>query len=153
MNKRSKVKVRFEKIKVLIKFLILAEKIKTCLKKFFTKLETKIMNFNIYNKNSRDLTRIYHGLLASRLYVFSLFISTCFIILYSDLSDKIITEKVYNPSQQEYEKLEKEHSSRLICSCTQVSIPYEDIMNIEVSYHQICSSHFIQSWFYRKFSV
>ncbi|CAF1406674.1 unnamed protein product, partial [Adineta steineri] len=51
----------------------------------------------------------------------------------------------------EYEKLEEKYSSTLTCPCTQISIPYKDLITIEVKYHQICTSDFIQSRWYQSF--
>ncbi|UJR08052.1 hypothetical protein I4U23_012329 [Adineta vaga] len=128
------------------------ETIRIRLKKLFVTIKIKIIKFNLYDSNSRNPTRIYHGLLATRLYVILLFISICICIFTSDLSNQIITAKLINPSTQEYEQLEKQYSSTLTCSCTEVMISYKDIINIEVRYHQICSSYFIQSSWYQRFS-
>ncbi|CAF1379037.1 unnamed protein product [Adineta steineri] len=54
------------------------------------------------------------------------------------------------PSQSLTEEPDDNH---LICPCTEISIPYEDIINITVDYHQICKSHFIQSSWYDRFSL
>ncbi|CAF4239782.1 unnamed protein product, partial [Adineta steineri] len=87
------------------------------------------------------------------LYLFSLFISINIYILYADFSNQTVTEKILNPFQYDYENLVKRHSSRVTCPCTEISIPYKDIINITVDYHQICTSHFIQSSWYDLLSI
>ncbi|CAF1412777.1 unnamed protein product [Adineta steineri] len=129
------------------------ETIPTRLKKLFNTIKIKIINLNLYDTNSRDSTRIYHEILSTRLYLFSLFISINIYILYADFSNQTVTEKILNPFQYDYENLVKRYSSTVICPCTEISIPYEDIINITVDYHQICKSHFIQSSWYDRFSL
>ncbi|CAF1511852.1 unnamed protein product [Adineta steineri] len=66
-----------------------------------------------FNKYSRDSIRLYHGLLATRLYI----------ILFSYSLNEIFNETIINPSGQKYEKLEEKYLSTLTCPCTQISIP------------------------------
>ncbi|CAF1411290.1 unnamed protein product [Adineta ricciae] len=119
--------------------------------KLFREIETKIINFNLYTKYSHNPIRIYHSILSTRLYIISMFISLCIIILSSNFVNQTIHETILNPSREEYEKLEIQYSSTLQCPCTQISIPYGDFLNVQVKYHQICSSDFIQSWWYQSF--
>ncbi|CAF0789444.1 unnamed protein product [Adineta steineri] len=127
------------------------ETIRIRLTKFFQQIKTRIINFNLYSQYSRDPIRVYHGLLGTRLYICLLFIAICTIILFSDLSNQTVTKTVPYPSVEEYEKLQKQYSTKLLCPCTQLSIPYEDMIKTEVKYHQICSSDFVQSWWYQVF--
>ncbi|CAF0883894.1 unnamed protein product [Adineta steineri] len=120
-------------------------------KELFLKVKDKIMTLNLYSKYSRDPIRVYHGVLATRLYIILLLMSTCIIILFSYSSNQIFNGTIINPSEQEYEKLEKNYPSTLTCPCTQISIPYKDLITIEVKYHQICASDFIQPWWYQSF--
>jgi len=103
---------------------------------------------NLYTPHSRDQIRVYHGCLATWLYIILLLISIYIIILFFDLSSQTINETIPNPSIEQYEKLQKQYSTKLMCPCTQISIPYGDFMKIKVRYHQICSSDFIQPWWY-----
>ncbi|CAF3727584.1 unnamed protein product [Adineta steineri] len=120
-------------------------------KELFLKVKGKIITFNLYSKYSRDPIRVYHGVLATRLYIILLLISICIIILFSYSSNQVFNEIIINPSEQEYGKLEEKYSLTLTCPCTQISIPYEDLITIEVKYHQICTSDFIQPWWYQSF--
>ncbi len=127
------------------------ETIRTRSIKLFREIESKIIQFSLYDKDSRDPIRAYHGRLSTRLYIILVFISLCTITLLPNFSSETVNEIISDPSIQEYEDLEKKYSSTLICPCTQISIPYEDFLKIEVKYHQICSSDFVQSWWYESF--
>ncbi len=105
----------------------------------------------MYDEHSHDPIRAYRGRLATRLYIILVFISLCTITVLPNFSSETINEIISYPSMQEYENLEKKYTSTLICPCTQISIPYEDFLKIEVKYHQICSSDFVQSWWYESF--
>ncbi|CAF1492580.1 unnamed protein product, partial [Adineta steineri] len=120
-------------------------------KEFFLKFKNKVQNFNLYSKDSRDPIRVYHGVLATRLYIILLLISISIITLFSYPQNEIVNEIIRNPSEEEYKELEEKYSSILTCPCTQISIPYKDLITIEVKYHQICTSDFIQSWWYQSF--
>ncbi|CAF1127492.1 unnamed protein product [Adineta steineri] len=57
-----------------------------------------------------------------------------YIILFSYSSNEIFNETIINPYGQEYEKLEEKYLSTLTCRCTQISIPYRDLITIKVNY-------------------
>ncbi|CAF1383603.1 unnamed protein product [Adineta steineri] len=120
-------------------------------KELFLKFKNKIITFNLYSKYPHDPIRVYHGVLATRLYIISLLISIYIIILFSYSSNETFNETIINLSEEEYEKLEEKYSSTLTFPCTQISIPYKDLITIEVKYHQICTSDFIQPWWYQSF--
>ncbi|CAF4230900.1 unnamed protein product, partial [Adineta steineri] len=120
-------------------------------KEFLLKVKDKIITFNLYNKYSRDPIRVYHGVLATRLYIILLLVSICIIILFSYSSNQVFNETITNPSEEEYVKLEEKYSATLTCPCTQISIPYQDLITTQVKYHQICTSDFIQPWWYQSF--
>ncbi|CAF1506958.1 unnamed protein product, partial [Adineta steineri] len=120
-------------------------------KEFFLKFKNKVQNFNLYSKDSRDPIRVYHGVIATRLYIILFLISISIIALLSYPQNEIVNEIIRNPSEEEYKELDEKYSSTLTCPCTQISIPYKNLITIEVKYHQICTSDFIQSWWYQSF--
>ncbi|UJR20229.1 hypothetical protein I4U23_023360 [Adineta vaga] len=71
--------------------------------------------------------------------------------LASTFEFETITERILNPNEKEYEILQEKYSSTLTCPCTQISFPYEDFIKIQMKFHQICSSTFIQRWWYQSF--
>ncbi|UJR22357.1 hypothetical protein I4U23_025419 [Adineta vaga] len=104
--------------------LLLMKVVLYCLKNIIMKTKDQLMEFNLYHKNTHDPILIYRGL-------------------------KSISEIFANPSNEICQVLKENYSCTLRCSCTQISIPYEDFINIQMKYHQICSSDFIQPWWYQ----
>ncbi|CAF1677533.1 unnamed protein product, partial [Adineta ricciae] len=62
---------------------------------------------------------------------------------------------VHEPSLTEYEGLYGKYGRTLICPCRHLSVSYSWIIHLEVEYHQVCSSEFVNdnawlSYFNRK---
>ncbi|CAF3148258.1 unnamed protein product [Rotaria sp. Silwood2] len=89
-------------------------------------------------------------LMSTRLYIILLIISISIIIFYTVFSTTMIHKTIQLPSQEQYEELEKQYSTTLKCSCTNISISYGDFFQISPVYHQICSSDFIKPWWYKQ---
>ncbi|CAF1412710.1 unnamed protein product [Adineta ricciae] len=121
------------------------------MKNILLKFKTKLINLNFYSKHSRDRIRVYHGCLSTRLYLLTLIISICVIIIYLFMLVETVNENIPSPSIKEYQMLHEEYFSTLKCPCSQISIVYNDFLRIEVKYHEICSSDFIQPWWYNRF--
>ncbi|CAF1658653.1 unnamed protein product, partial [Adineta ricciae] len=119
--------------------------------RLFRKVETKTIRLNFYTHYSHDRNRLNHGVLSTRLYIVLLLISVCVIVLFSDLSSQIVVERIPLPSIKQYEELYTQYSTDVTCPCTNISLPYGSLMTIQVRYHQICSSDFIQSSWYEVF--
>ncbi|CAF3953325.1 unnamed protein product, partial [Rotaria sp. Silwood1] len=121
----------------------------TRLRNFISYIKNTMEELNMFSNHSRDLSRVRHGRIASRLYIilFTVFISV--LIVYTSLSVQTISQTVASPTQEQYEKLLKQYSQTLQCPCTTISIPYEDFLRVAPIYHQVCSSDFIQSWWYQ----
>jgi hypothetical protein len=63
-------------------------------------------------------------------------------------------ETVKQPTQNVYESLQKKYPDTLQCPCRKISIPYEDFVDIEPRFHQVCSSDFItQIWIDFAFNI
>ncbi|CAF4003971.1 unnamed protein product, partial [Adineta steineri] len=84
-------------------------------KEFFVKFKNKIQNFNSYSKHSRDPIRVYHGVLATRLYIILLLISISIITLFSYPQNEIVNEIIRNLSEEEYKELDEKYSPTLTC--------------------------------------
>ncbi|UJR13186.1 hypothetical protein I4U23_000208 [Adineta vaga] len=123
------------------------------LKNSLIQKQSRMTSLNLYTQWSQDHQRYRRGVLATRLYIFLLIIFIWMIILFSDLSNHIENKRYTNLSKEEYENLEKNVSSKLVCPCTKISSSYRDIIDIQVKYHQICSSDFIQSSWYQYFFI
>jgi len=86
-----------------------------------------------------------NGLESTRIYVVSLIIGILTLVFYATMSIQIRTVTVYQPSLNKYESLYDIYSSALVCPCTNLSISYGSIMNVQPRYHQVCSSDFVNN--------
>ncbi|CAF1494616.1 unnamed protein product [Rotaria magnacalcarata] len=57
-------------------------------------------------------------------------------------SELVIIE---NPSLAIYETLHEQHSSNILCPCSQISVPYDRFFNVTFLLHQICTSSLVSS--------
>ncbi|CAF1532558.1 unnamed protein product [Adineta ricciae] len=121
------------------------------LRRIYQKLESKLIDLNVYSRHSRDKIRVYHGVLSTWLYVTLLLISIIIIILFSNLSNQTINETFANPTWKLYQRLYEKYSTKLFCPCTQILVQYEDFTKIQVRLHQICSSDLIRPSWYENF--
>ncbi|CAF1073467.1 unnamed protein product [Adineta steineri] len=104
-----------------------------------------IVNLNIF-KSSRKNTALdqKHQRWFTRLYILSLILAVLFLTFYTWLTTESRLITIKNPSLNTVKYLQ-EHVSSLQCPCTDLSISYEDLIYLEPTYHQICSSEFIGS--------
>ncbi|CAF4869060.1 unnamed protein product [Rotaria sp. Silwood1] len=97
----------------------------------------------MFKANRSNQYQINYQRIATRLYLFllliSLIISSFYLLFNEDLQEKTI----HQPSEFQYEKLEKTYSSNLYCPCSTVSMSYSTFITIESYFHQVCSSDLI----------
>ncbi|CAF1413893.1 unnamed protein product [Adineta steineri] len=85
--------------------------------------------------------------ISTRLFVSLLIILLTIVFLYISLINITQTVNVKTPSIQEYEQLYNTYSQTLTCECTQISINYENFIQIQYTLHQVCHSDFVaQEW-------
>ena len=113
------------------------------------KIKTILIQLNIFNDHRKQTQAdIYQGRITTRVYILLLIASMLILILYTTESVQTVTITVQTPTLELYEELEERHDNSLQCPCTAISIPQEDFITIIPTYHQICSSEFVQSWWY-----
>ena len=59
-------------------------------------------------------------------------------------SPRLVIVETKTPSLEVYERLAREHPDSLRCSCSQISIKYQSILNITTSFHPVCARNLIQ---------
>ena len=108
-------------------------------------LHETFTNFNLYP--SEDPSEQHFQIFITRL---TILFSSTLIILYGlivifSTHTELVTIK--SPSITEFEQLNKEYSSKLICPCSRFSMSYDRILSINPRYHSICSSDYLkESW-------
>ena len=89
------------------------------------------------------LSDIKDGIYATRVYFLTLYIALLILIFYASISVQLRTITISHPSLDVYEKLHNQYSSTIVCPCTRLSMPYQSVMNVQLRFHQICSSDFV----------
>lgn len=99
---------------------------------------------NLYDDGSTEPQIMYHQRISTRLYIAIVFTSLITIICWTAMVKTETFVKVENPSIEQYQRLEKQYSTTLECPCNQISTDFTDFLNINATFHQICSSILIQ---------
>ncbi|CAF0992313.1 unnamed protein product [Adineta steineri] len=94
--------------------------------------------------NERDLR---NEILSTRLFIFLLTLCLVILLIYNALVSVIRTDFLKKPSLEEYERLYAEYPQTLTCPCKTILINYTDILHINYTLHQVCTSIFVtETW-------
>lgn len=117
------------------------------MKSLYNRIRSTCETFNIYHTSSTDPISIRRDVNATRLFIVLMIISGLILIMYGAFHMQIQTEIVQQPTQTMYETLQMTYGDTLRCSCQEISVPYAAFLQIEPSFHQVCTSDFVlQSW-------
>ena len=99
-------------------------------------------NFNLFPSipPSTDEDVLKKESISTRLFLLLLFAAMTILVLYTSLTTITRTVSIETPSLTQYRDLYNKHPQTLICPCSKISISYRDILSIEYSLHQVCSS-------------
>ncbi|CAF4033211.1 unnamed protein product [Adineta steineri] len=128
----------------------LLDRFKMLLSKLITFLSIKMLNLNIFPARTFgskiDRIMVKHlGQWSTRLYLILLSIIFTILTLYTVIQPQTLTKSFPTPSLNFYQKLMNEHSDELECPCSLISSPYDDYIQIQPIFHQICSSDLISN--------
>ncbi|CAF1356585.1 unnamed protein product [Adineta steineri] len=128
----------------------LLDRFKTLLSKLITFLSIKVLNLNIFpirtfGSNLDRITMKYLGQWSTRLYLILLSIIFVILTLYTVIQPQTLTKSFSTPSLNFYKKLINDHSDELECPCSLISSPYDEYIQIQPIFHQICSSELISN--------
>lgn len=84
------------------------------------------------------------GFYSTRLYILLLILGLIILFFYSSISTQIRSITIKSPSSDVYQQLSQQYLSTLTCPCSQISIKYSSIIDINATLHQICSSGFVK---------
>jgi len=127
---------------------VLAIPIAARVRNVLLKIKQYIIKLNLFDDYSRDPLRIHRDRIATRLYVLFLTVTVSVLIMYTSISIQTISKTIQSPSQELYEVLQEQYPHTLRCPCSVVSIPYKELIEVIPIYHQLCSSDFVQPWWY-----
>ncbi|CAF3979496.1 unnamed protein product [Adineta steineri] len=128
----------------------LLDRFKMLLSKLITFLYTKMLNLNIFPARTfgSKIDRItvkYLGQWSTRLYLILLSIIFVILTLYTAIQPQTLTKSFSTPSLDFYKNLMNDHSDELECPCSLISSPYDEYVQIQPIFHQICSSDLISN--------
>ena len=81
---------------------------------------------------------------ATRAYLLLLISVFSMLTIYSSITIHRSSRTVYSPTQEQFESLYQQYTSTLSCPCSQLSVRYSSIIDIQPRFHQLCSSDFIR---------
>ena len=119
------------------------------LKNLLMKMKISIVELNFFPSISPSLLSIGRGRIATRFYLIVLVNTVSILIVYTSLSLQTVDKTIESPSSKQYEEFQKRYSDTLQCPCSVISIPYEEFIEVTPIFHQLCSSDFVQEWWYQ----
>ena len=97
--------------------------------------------------SSVDEQRLYEEQITARLFIVLLLLSLTILLLYTWLIDIVQTAIINTPTVTQYNELHPTHPQTLVCPCTKISNNYGAFVQLNYTFHQLCSSALIsQSW-------
>ncbi|CAF1369911.1 unnamed protein product, partial [Didymodactylos carnosus] len=120
------------------------------LRNFYQQAKQYIKAFNLFKSippstNDQD---IQNELMSTHLYIALLFISFVILLFYTSLTATTQTVTVKEPSITQYTQIYEKYSKTVSCPCSTIIVPYAKFLQLQPTYHQICSSDFVkQKWF------
>ncbi|CAF1356750.1 unnamed protein product [Adineta steineri] len=107
------------------------------------RLIDKFSTINLFDSESNNMEIIRLERLTTKLYLLVFSICIYSITIYLLFSDITIDQSFTNPSENDYNNLLISYSKSLDCPCNKISIAYKEFIEINTTFHQICSSDFV----------
>ncbi|CAF0739806.1 unnamed protein product [Adineta steineri] len=81
--------------------------------------------------------------ISTRLFIIALVFSTTILIGYNFFIDVTKVNNINSPNLTQYLDLYSQYPQTLTCPCTDITIKYEEFLEIDYTFHQLCSSTFV----------
>ena len=109
------------------------------------KLRQFLVGFNLFPSisPSTDEYELKNERISTRLFLVLLFVIMTILLLYTSLTTITQTVSIETPTLKQYIELYNKYPQTLTCPCSKISISYGDIVSIQYSLHQVCSSDFV----------
>jgi hypothetical protein len=115
----------------------------------FSKLKRYLSTLNIFPSvpPTTDAYELQSQRISTILFIILLTIVVSTLLLYTTLVTVTKTVNIKNPTPAQYSQLYATYSQTLTCPCTTISIKYEEFLDVEYSFHQVCNSIFVtENW-------
>jgi hypothetical protein len=103
-------------------------------------------NLNLFQSvpPTQDPLKLRKQHFSTRLFLFLFIFSLIIFTIYTSQVAVDQPRTVENPSYSLYTQLFAEYPKTLTCPCTTIAIPNKDFLELNASYHEVCSSIFVQ---------
>ncbi|CAF3947844.1 unnamed protein product [Adineta steineri] len=110
-------------------------------------LRTTLMGLNIFSlrdmgSNTDSITAKRLGQWATRLYIALFICGLSILTIYTVVQPQVLTKTFNKPSFSIYNDSQKKYGDELKCPCSVIALPYDQFIEIEPVFHEICSSPF-----------
>ncbi|UJR12743.1 hypothetical protein I4U23_016917 [Adineta vaga] len=117
---------------------------------YWNKGKEKISHLNLFYSRHRQIINNDYDLrtqiISTRIFLIFLFVSLSVLALYTSQVSINMLITIRSPSYDQYSRIYSQYSQSLSCSCTTISIPYDQFLNVSViRFHQICQSNVLFS--------
>jgi hypothetical protein len=106
-------------------------------------LKRTVIELNLFKSeviDNNEQSQIHYQRMATRLYIVLVALGLIIFTLYLFLTPQRQVEIVENPSPANFSDLQSRYNSSLLCTCSNISVPYNVFLSIEPHYHYMCSS-------------
>ncbi|CAF1411924.1 unnamed protein product [Adineta steineri] len=116
-------------------------------KQFFQFLEEKLIKLNLFESAppSTNETILLQQRYTTRLYLIMFFLLLIILFLFNSIKPQIIQVIKKSPTSDDFRHLEKDYSRTLRCPCSQITTEYKYLIEIKLTYYEICTSKFVSS--------
>jgi hypothetical protein len=104
----------------------------------------QVDELNLYESDDDNLDTIHRERLFTRGYLSLMGTFILGLIFYTGFTVRTNTITVIWPTQTQFEDLFEHHGTSLQCLCTEISIPYGSFVEVDVTFHHVCSTKFIK---------
>ncbi|CAF4440264.1 unnamed protein product [Rotaria sp. Silwood2] len=104
-----------------------------------------LININLYN--DKEASSLIDQLLATRIFLFLLVITLSTVIIFTTFNVQTNTVTIESPTEIIFEQLSTQYSTTLSCPCTKSSIRHDQFILLDLYYHPICTSQFVNQTF------
>ena len=107
------------------------------------KLLDALRTLNLFDSESSDTNIIQRERWSTRVYLVLLCLFMLSLTIYSAQLSRTILVKRSQPTEGQFVQLFACYPNTLTCPCSRVAIQYREIVRSQVTFHEVCQSHFI----------
>jgi hypothetical protein len=113
----------------------------------WSNVKKMLSNYNLFPTfPPTENASIYRNqIIATRLFIVVFTMALISIAIFNLSVPILTTIPVHSPTYKEYLGFYNQYEQNLECSCTSIAVPYSNFMEINYSFHQICSSVYVGS--------